>query len=65
MLLAGQVNLFDGGREEKVPMGQKAGKKCLASGDIVFNSLKFPVFLTALLVELKTLINQFLLLCFL
>lgn len=46
-------------------MGEKTGKKCLAPGDIVFNSLKFPVFLTALLVELKTLINQFSLLWFL
>lgn len=44
-------------------MGQKTRKKCLVSEDIVFNSPQFPVLITVLLVELKTFISLFLLLC--
>lgn len=58
------MNLLSGGREEQVPVGQKTTKKrCLVSEDILFNSDKLPMLVTALLVESKTFINQFSLLC--
>lgn len=58
------MNLLSGGREEQVPVGQKTRKKrCLVSEDILFNSEKLPMLVTALLVESKTFINQFSLLC--
>lgn len=64
LLPAGQVNLVGGGRDEQVPVGQKTrNKRCLVSEDTLFNSYKFPMLVTALLVELKTFINQFSLLC--
>lgn len=58
------MHLLSGGREEQVPVGQKTtNKRCLASEGILFNAYKIPMLVTALLVESRTFINQFSLLC--
>lgn len=58
------MNLLSGGREKQFPVGQKTRKKRrLVSEDILFNSDKLLMLVTALLVESKTFINQFSLLC--